>query len=91
MPSSRIMANQTDILKNSSGKLNRIIIGKKGASSNIMTIWDGNSTEPGYILTIIDTTAQAGTYDFGGVTLRNGLKIVTGTGTAPDALVVFDE
>jgi len=90
MPSIRVQANQTDQIKNGPGRLNRIIIGKKGASSNIITIWDASNAEPGNILTVIDTTANVGTIEFN-LNLRIGLKLVTGTGTAPDALVVFDE
>jgi hypothetical protein len=91
MPTSRILANGTNQVKNGPGKLNAIVIGTKGASSNTMTLWDGSNAEPGSILTVIDTTANVGTIDFKNIQLRTGLKIVTATGTAPDALVIFDE
>lgn len=91
MPTIRILANDTYQAKNSPGKLNAIVIGKKGATSNTMTVWDGSNAEPGSILTVIDTTTAVGTIDFKNVQLRTGLKIVTATGTAPDALVIFDE
>lgn len=91
MPQVRIFNNGTDQIQNGPCNLNRIVFGKKGASSNIMTVWDGSNAEPGNIITIIDTVnAPIGEVKFD-LPLRNGLKIVTATGTAPDAVVVYNE
>jgi len=91
MPQVRIFNNGTDQIQNGPSVLNRIVFGKKGASANTMTVWDGSNAEPGNIITIIDTVnAPIGEVHFD-LPLRNGLKIVTATGTAPDCVVIYNE
>ena len=69
----------------------RIIVNKKGASSNIATIYD--STEAIGANSerrkgSIDTTDRVGSIEYG-FPVFDGIYIVTATGTAPDLTIVY--
>lgn len=84
---SNINSNATTAVKASQGVLHSITINKKGASSNIATVYD-NTAGSGTVIAVIDTTAAIGTliYD---LKFNIGLTIVTATGTAADITVSY--
>lgn len=85
----RINANGTTTI---SGKvlLIRVVINKKGASSNVATLTRSaeSGTEGDYVLGVIDTTDRTGSYDYG-IPCNNGFTVTVATGTAPDLTVVY--
>lgn len=71
----------------------RLIINKKGASSNVATIYDTNLTlgeNTDYKKGTVDTTDKVTSIECGYV-FYNGIYIKTETGTAPDITVVYKE
>src|SRR3990167_2829376 len=71
----------------------RIIVNKKGASSNTATIYDSTEAlgvNSDYKKGIVDTTDKVGNIECG-FPVFNGIYIVTETGTAPDLTVVYAE
>ena len=65
----------------------RIIVNKKGASSNTAQIYDSANTAENLKGTI-DTTITVGAIECG-YPVFNGIYIVTETGTAPDLTLVY--
>lgn len=63
-------------------KLHAIAVNTKGATANLLTVYDGTSTA-GTVVAIIDTTAQPVTLTFDTV-LNTGMFIVLAAGTAAD-------
>lgn len=83
-----INANGTTVLKRSPGNLAGVTINTKGASANILTLYDGlNSSAP--VIAVIDTTSSVGSINFEGLVLQTGLTAILGTGTAADVTVVY--
>ena len=68
----------------------RIVVNKKGGSSNTATIYDDIGANPDNIKGIIDTTDRVGSIEYG-FPIYNGIHIVVATGTAPDLTVVYKE
>jgi len=80
---------------NPAGKLVlvRLVINKKGASSNSATIYDSNDTIGANAQQrkgTLDTTVNVGSIEYG-FPCFNGIYIVVATGTAPDITVVYKE
>ncbi len=82
---SNISTNATTLIKTGAGFLNSITFNKKGASANVMTVYDGVDAG-GVVLAIIDTTDKVSTLAYN-IPFTTGLCIVTATGTACDATV----
>jgi hypothetical protein len=72
----------TQIGPTGSIRLHAVSVNTKGATSNLLTIYDGVSTA-GTVVAVIDTTAQPVTLVFD-VSLLVGLFIVLAAGTAAD-------
>ena len=72
-----------------SGKivLVRVIVNKKGATSNVATLNRLNSPEGKTTIGIIDTTDRVGSIEYG-LPCNNGLEIITATGTQADLTIV---
>lgn len=66
----------------------RIVVNKKGASSNTATVYDGSDSD--VKIGIIDTTDRVGSIEYG-LPCLTGIKISVATGTAPDLTVVYRE
>ena len=77
---SHLAANATTTVKTGSGVLHSISINTKGASANVITVYD-NTAGSGTAIAIIDSTAAIGTL-FYDVVFNTGLTIVIGMGTA---------
>lgn len=84
-----IIANTTVTL---TGKLVlvRVIIGKKGASSNLLTIYSDTAATPEQKIVQIDTTSNVGSIELG-VPCLTGIHAVTSAGTAGDVTLVYKE
>lgn len=72
-----------------SGKLVlvRVIVNKKGASSNVATLNRLESGEGKTTIGVIDTTDRVGSIEYG-LPCNNGLEIITATGTQADLTIV---
>lgn len=89
MKYTRISTNSTTVLRAlGRGTLKRIIIGKKGASSNVLTMYDGGSSSSP-VITAIDTTDRVGSIECG-IPFENGLTAIMGTGTTGDVTIVWE-
>jgi hypothetical protein len=84
---SHIAATGTTTAKSGAGLVHTVCINTKGASSNVLTLYD-NTAGSGTVIAVIDTTANVGclTYDYGFAT---GLTAVDATGTAPDVSITY--
>jgi thymidine phosphorylase len=82
-----IATNTTTTVKSGSGVLHSIVINKKGASSNLATVYD-NTAGSGTKIATIDTTTSVVTLLFD-CQFSIGLTIVTATGTAADITVSY--
>lgn len=78
----------TTTVKAAPGLLVRIVINTKGASSNTLTVYDNASAGSGTKIATIDTTTAVGAIEFGAY-FRNGLTLVSATGTGADYTVVY--
>ena len=65
----------------------RVMVNKKGASSNVLEIYD-NLTGSGTKIATIDTTDRTGLYDYR-ARFGTGLSVVLGTGTAADVTILY--
>ena len=76
----------TTTVKSSAGVLHAIVINTKGASANVLTIYDGDAT--GAVIAVIDTTVTFGTlyYD---IAFATALTAVSATGTGADFTVSY--
>ena len=74
-------------LASTQGQLHTVSICVKGASSNVLTLYDGTSTS-GTVIANIDTTANVGTLMFD-VAYLTGLFCVIATGTPADVTITF--
>jgi len=79
----------TTTAKAAPGILIGISINTKGAASNTLTMYDNASAASGTKIATIDTTVSAGFYNFGGVYFRNGLTLISATGTGADYTVIY--
>ena len=94
----QITTNGTTVIpvpQNPKGKLVlvRLVINKKGVSSNTATIYDSDEDTGADVSQrkgILDTTDKVGNIEYGFPCFK-GIYIVTETGTAPDITVVYKE
>jgi hypothetical protein len=79
-----ISANTTGVQVGPVGTitLHTVSINTKGATSNLLTIYDGTSTS-GTVVAAYDTTAQVASVNLD-VTLQVGMFVVLAAGTAAD-------
>lgn len=72
-----------------SGKiiLVRVIVNKKGGSSNTATLNRLDSPEGKTVIGIIDTTDKVTSIEYG-LPCNNGLEVITATGTQADLTIV---
>lgn len=82
-----ISTNTTTTVKSGAGFLHTLTINTKGASSNVLTVYD-NTAGSGTKIATIDTTTGVTTLTFD-VGFATGLTIVTATGTAADVTVSY--
>lgn len=75
-------------LKSAPGTLVSVTINKKGASSNVLTLYDDAATGTSKPIATIDTTVQPGTLYYKG-DFTNGLAYQLQTGTAADVTICF--
>ena len=80
-------ANATTLIRTGAGVLHAITINTKGASANVITVYDGISAS-GTLIATIDSTVDPGTF-FYDVSFNTGLTIVIGTGTAAKITVAW--
>lgn len=91
-----ITQNGTVILPSSpTGKLVliAIVINTKGGSSNTIQIFDSNATlgtNNQYKKGTLDTASSVGRFTYG-IPMFNGILLVVGGGTTPDATVIYAE
>ena len=67
-------------------QLYAVTINSKGATANILTLYDGTSTG-GTVIAVIDTTANVGTL-FYKLECRTALFVALATGTAADVTIL---
>ena len=65
--------------------LHAVTINSKGATANLLTIYDGTSTG-GTVIAVVDTTVTFGTLVYDVVT-TNGIFVVLAAGTAADLTI----
>ena len=82
-----IASNGNSTLSKAPCVLIGVTINSKGASANILTLYDGTSASAP-VIAVIDTTSVLGTLDYD-VQCLNGLYAVMGTGTAGDVTVAW--
>lgn len=83
-----IAANSTGaLIKTGRGQLGEVTINTKGATSNLLTLYDGLSTA-GTVIAIIDTTIAVGTFLYD-VRFETGLYYVLAAGTAADLTIGY--
>jgi len=78
----------TTVIKSGPGTLIRVCINTKGASSNILTLYDNASAASGTKIATIDTTTAVGTLTYE-LDFLNGLTVGLATGTAADVTISF--
>jgi hypothetical protein len=82
-----ITTNTTTTVKSGAGLLHSITINTKGASSNVLTIFD-NTAASGTKIGTVDTNTSLVTFMYD-VKFTTGLTILTATGTAADVTVSY--
>ena len=75
------------VIKTGRGQLGEVTINTKGATSNILTLYDGLTTG-GTVIGIIDTTVAVGTFLYD-VRFETGLFYVLAGGTAADLTIGY--
>jgi len=84
----RINANTAGVqVRTGSGQLHSVNICVKGATSNLLTLYDGTSTS-GAVIANIDTTANVASLVLD-VAFNNGLFAVLAAGTPSDITLTF--
>jgi hypothetical protein len=78
----------TTIVKAAPGTLNRVIINQKGASSNLLTLYDNPTAGSGTVIAIIDSTAGVGALVYN-CQFKTGLTAVSATGTGADFTIIW--
>lgn len=76
----------TTVVKSGAGTLARISINTKGASANVITVYDNTAGSGTKIATIDGTSDRDHVYD---VAFATGLTIVSATGTGADYTVAY--
>jgi hypothetical protein len=83
-----VNANSSGVaIKAGGGTFHGVTINTKGATANLLTIYDGTSTS-GAVIAVIDTTATVGQLQFD-IQFLNGLFYVLAAGTAADLTFSF--
>jgi hypothetical protein len=77
-----------DAVLNRPGMLHSVSINSKGATANIITIYDSLTHGAGNVVAVIDTTSQIQTLIFD-VWLQVGLSYTMSAGTAGDVTIAF--
>lgn len=80
-----ITTNATTVVDARPGLLATICVNTKGASANVLTVYDNASAASGTVIAVLDTTSL-GCYKYDVIT-KNGLTILTATGTAADVTI----
>jgi hypothetical protein len=75
-------------IKTGPGLLRSVTINTKGASSNVLTLYDDVGTGTGNVIAVIDTTANVGFLLFD-AQFQNGLNYALATGTAADVTITY--
>lgn len=88
-----LAANTTGVIvsPNALVVLGKVTINTKGASANLLSIYDTNttaSTSSSNLVAAVDTTANVGYIDFDSV-MNTGIVAVLATGTAADLTITF--
>ena len=78
-------ANGTGALATVPVLLHGVTINTKGASSNVLTLYDGDGAT---VIAVIDTTQNVGFLKFRAQT-KSGLQFKLATGTAADVTITF--
>lgn len=78
----------TTVVKASPGVLASICVNTKGATANVLTVYDNASAASGTVIAVLDTTSALGCYTYNVVT-KNGIVVLTATGTAADVTVAW--
>lgn len=89
MEYTHIAANGETNVFSGRGKLKKVVINSKGASSNVLTLYD-NPDNAGQVIGVIDTTDAVGTLEYD-IDLKQGLTAVLATGTAADITLVWEK
>jgi hypothetical protein len=84
-----LAANAATTVKSGSGKCHALTINKAGASSNVISVYDGTDTN-GTLLATIDGTAAAGSTFLRNARFVTGLHVVIATGTAADITIEYE-
>lgn len=82
-----ISTNATTAVKSGAGFLHAVTINTKGASSNVLTLYD-NTAASGTVIATIDTTSASVTLTYDSA-FSTGLTAVTATGTAADITITY--
>lgn len=83
-----LAALATTTVKTGPGILRSIVINTKGASANVITVYD-NTTNSGTTIATIDSTVTTGAFVYN-VAFATGLTFVLGTGTAANITVCYE-
>lgn len=77
----------TTVVKSGAGTLSKVCINTKGASSNVLTVYD-NTAGSGTKIAVLDTTTAVvcQAYD---VAFATGLTVVSATGTGADLTIAY--
>ena len=81
------LASATNI-KSAPGSLFGVTINTKGASSNVLTLYDTSGTSTTTVIAVIDTTQNVGTLKFQ-LDFASGLAYALATGTAADVTISY--
>jgi len=82
-----ISTNATTVVDNRPGVLGTICVNTKGASANVLAVYDNASAASGTVIATLDTTSL-GCYTYN-VTAKLGITVLTATGTAADVTVAW--
>jgi hypothetical protein len=83
-----ITTNATTTVKSGAGLLHGIVINTKGASANVLTIYDNTAASGTKIGTVDTVNGVIGTIRYD-AKFTTGLTILTATGTAADVTVIY--
>ena len=84
----RINTNTSAVVSSVACVLKRIVINKKGASSNVLNVYDGAAIN-GTLVASIDTTTAVGDIECD-IALNRGMFInIPNVGTAADVTIVY--
>jgi hypothetical protein len=75
-------------IKSSPGTLFTVNINSKGATANLLTLYDTSGTSTSVVIAVIDTTSQVGTLRFM-LDFKSGLAYALAAGTAADITISY--